>query len=300
MLMCLRKPRNSGTFVVSGLTAIAAGLLVSAVARGDTVTLTSFKDNSLIETTDGSLSNGANEAIFCGRLSTAGNGKKLRSVIAFNLSVIPPGSTITSVSLTLHLIQGVGGNQTHSLYKLLKNWGEGTSYGAGGLGGPSTPNDATWIHTFYNTSLWTNPGGDFVPTVSGSTTVGVFGNFTWSSEGMKNDVQAWVNDPTTNFGWIMRGNESVIHTAKRFSSHEDVPFNQPKLVINYTLPPPQPCGGDVTDDGTVNSSDLVAVINGWGACPNPPSTCPHDVAAPYGTVNAADLLAVINSWGTCP
>ena len=44
--------------------------------------------------------------------------------------------------------------------RALADWGEGTSFGLG-AGSPATPGDATWLHTFYNTDLWTNAGGDF-------------------------------------------------------------------------------------------------------------------------------------------
>lgn len=59
---------------------------------------------------------------------------------------------------------------------------------------------------------------------------------------------------------------------------------------------PRPCTGDVVPDGTVNVSDLLAVIGAWGPCPPP---CPADIDG-SGTVNVSDLLAVIGAWGTCP
>jgi len=56
--------------------------------------------------------------------------------------------------------------------------------------------------------------------------------------------------------------------------------------------------GDVDGDDAVNVDDLLAVINGWGACPLPLSvaTCPADVNSD-GVVNVDDLLRVINDWG---
>ena len=54
-------------------------------------------------------------------------------------------------------------------------------------------------------------------------------------------------------------------------------------------------------DGNVDVDDLLAVINGWGAC-NPFITCPADVApGPAGNdvVDVDDLIAVINGWGPC-
>ncbi len=55
------------------------------------------------------------------------------------------------------------------------------------------------------------------------------------------------------------------------------------------------CAGDANEDQVVNVSDLLMVINSWGACPG----CPADVTGD-GIVNASDLLAVINAWGPCP
>jgi hypothetical protein len=56
------------------------------------------------------------------------------------------------------------------------------------------------------------------------------------------------------------------------------------------------CTGDVNDDGSVNVTDLLTVIDGWGACGD---TCPADITG-NGTVDVEDLLAVIGSWGDCP
>src|SRR5262249_1189256 len=58
----------------------------------------------------------------------------------------------------------------------------------------------------------------------------------------------------------------------------------------------QPCAPDVTGNGQVDIDDLLAVINGWGACGVP---CPADVNH-SGQVDIDDVLAVINGWGACP
>ena len=57
---------------------------------------------------------------------------------------------------------------------------------------------------------------------------------------------------------------------------------------------PPACPSDVSNDGTVNVNDLLAVINAWGATSGP-ADLNND-----GTVNVNDLLAVINAWGPCP
>ena len=68
---------------------------------------------------------------------------------------------------------------------------------------------------------------------------------------------------------------------------------------NCLLPLPA-CSGDVTNDGDVDTDDLLAVINTWGDVgpPRPQGDC---APLPNGdcTVNTDDLLAVINQWGEC-
>ena len=51
------------------------------------------------------------------------------------------------------------------------------------------------------------------------------------------DVQTWLDDPTTNFGWMLIGQaEEANFTARRFASHEDT-GRAPYLVIDYVPPP---------------------------------------------------------------
>src|SRR4029453_11532934 len=51
------------------------------------------------------------------------------------------------------------------------------------------------------------------------------------------DVQSWLNEPGTNFGWLIRGDEAVNQTAKRFDSSENGTVSRrPSLTIDYTLP----------------------------------------------------------------
>jgi hypothetical protein len=77
---------------------------------------------------------------------------------------------------------------------------------------------------------------------------------------------------------------------------------EPSIVVFYAACDKGPaCPADITGDNTVGVADLLAVINQWGACPAPPTTCAADIAPQGGdgSVNVADLLAVINGWGAC-
>jgi hypothetical protein len=94
-----------------------------------------------------------------------------------------------------------------------------------------------------------NPGGDFSPTASGVKAIGASGaSYTWSSTvQMVADVQSWLNNSTTNFGWLLQADE-LQTTAKRFASRESaVPTQRPLLTIAYTEPaPPQIVISDAT------------------------------------------------------
>ncbi|MFQ5877704.1 MAG: DNRLRE domain-containing protein [Acidobacteriota bacterium] len=204
------------------------------------------RDNTLIETLDGSRSNGAGPHLFAGRTGQAA-GSIRRGVIAFDVaSAIPPGATVTSAVLTLHMSRTSAGPVRVDLRRLLAEWGEGSSSAGGGLGAPSTRGDATWIHTFYDDRFWTFPGGDFGTAVRASVVVDQPGSYSWGpTPEMAADVQSWLDDPGGNHGWILTGGERLPSTAKRFDSRENpVAENRPSLRVEFVPPcDPRPAAG---------------------------------------------------------
>jgi hypothetical protein len=193
------------------------------------------KDNTLYEDPTGQLSNGQGIYFFDGR-----NGQNLvrRALIAFDLSSIPSNATITGATLSMFLSQAQGGSQAVSVSAVLQDWGEGASDAGdpGGGGTQAATGDATWLYTFYNTSSWNNPGGDFSATASATTTVNAANTtYTWSGSGLVADVQTWVSSPASNFGWIIRGNEVTAGMTQRFNSRQNS-SNQPRLTVVYQVP----------------------------------------------------------------
>jgi hypothetical protein len=218
--------------------AIASLCLGSPAALAAMMTFTPSKDNTLFEDPDGALSGGASASIFVGRLGSNGGMLARRGAIAFDLSSIPSNAVVSDVSLTLSLVRGNGGDRSIELHRFTKNWGEGTSNG-GPQGAPSTMNDVTWRHTFYNTAMWTNPGGDFDAGVSSAHLAGSSGMVTWTATPtMLADVQGWVNNPVSNFGWIMIGDEVASSTAKEFGSKEGF-SGAPSLSVTFSVPEPR-------------------------------------------------------------
>ena len=216
-------------------------LAMSAAACGSgpepsTVEIPDLKDNTLYEQAKGLLSNGAGQHILAGK---NGRGEIRRTVIAFDVAAkIPAGATIKSASLTLHLSRTAAGPQTVSLHMLLVDWGEGASDASDseGGGGPPAAQDATWLHTFFDTVTWATPGGDYSPVPSAEQTVGADGSsYTWTSDKMAADVQAWVDNPSSNFGWLVRGGEDENGTTKRFDSKDNPEAaNRPALRVEFT------------------------------------------------------------------
>ena len=207
-----------------------------------TVTLTTSKDNTLIESPAGN-SNGAHQ-IYAGKVGSRGSDSIRRGLMAFDLSGIAPGSTVTAASLDLIVSRSAApGNQDTSLHKMMADWGEGGSFktgcrvdDCGGEGGTARTNDATWTLRFFPGMPWTNPGGDFVATESATESVGAAGTIAnWSSPGMVADIQSWVNDAATNFGWLLRGNETSARSVKRFAS-KDLGPTPPQLTVTFSEP----------------------------------------------------------------
>lgn len=212
-------------------------VFLSLASAQTQVTLEPIKDNTLYESTAGELSNGAGQHFFVGRTNQPANSIR-RALVAFDVAGnIPANSTILTVTLTLNMSQTTSTAHTVSLHRVTADWGEGTSVATGNEGGgaPSTTGDATWLHRFFNTTLWSTAGGDFVATPSAETSVGAIGLYTWgSTQAMVNDVQQWLDTPTSNFGWLLKGNEASQPTSKRFDSRQNTnPALRPRLTITY-------------------------------------------------------------------
>jgi hypothetical protein len=229
-------------------TLVAISFLIAVVFAGTAsvggaiVSITPSKDNTLYQydPVDGDTSNALGLHFFAGENAM---GELRRGVLAFDIAGhIPAGSTILSVTLSMNMSRtALDTARTVELHKLLADWGEGTSIAPGeeGDGAPATPGDATWRHRFFDTIFWTNEGGDFSATVSASQSVGPLGQYTWSSAQMVADVQSWLDNPSSDFGWLVSGDESTSITSKRFDTRESA--SPPVLTIQYrTVPAPQP------------------------------------------------------------
>jgi spore coat protein A len=218
---------------------VPALFLGAAAASGQVqnITFPASADNTLYEDAGGTISNGRGEHLFAG---LNGGSIKRRGVIRFDVGAIPPGAVVTAVTLRMNVSRSRAGTETITVHRATGGWGEGASDAGGeeGAGAPAQPGDATWIHRFSPGALWGAAGGDFIVSSSASASVNL-GVVTWSGAGLVADVQGWVNNPETNFGWLIRGNEVGAQTSKRFDSRENaVPARRPSLMVTYNGPPP--------------------------------------------------------------
>ncbi|MDH3512896.1 MAG: DNRLRE domain-containing protein [Gammaproteobacteria bacterium] len=212
--------------VRTSLLLILTGLTFSTLAIAEMLSANPSTDATIFS---GGGVNGTG-GLFVG---TNGLGDQRRALLSFDLSAIPAGAVITDVSLTL-TIENAQGPVTGSLHRLLKDWAEGDQGGTGQGGGmPSQPtggNDVSWTLTGLGPS-WTSAGGDFIAGASDTESIPFNGTVTFSGDGMESDLQAWVNEPSGNFGWIILGspnNSQVRKLASRESGS-----GQPQLSVTY-------------------------------------------------------------------
>ena len=225
-----------------------------------------------------------------------------RALLAFDLSAIPAGSTVTAVQLTLQLTKTVAGPQSVSLHRLSADWGEGTSNATGeeGAGANATTDSATWRYRFFSSQAWAKRGGDFAAAASASQQVGGdLGPYTWdTTPQLVADVQGWLDGPSTNFGWLLQGDESAMPTAKRFASRENATIaSRPRLTVDFS----PPGGGAATatptvtrpaDTPTVTAASTATVTATATATATPPVTATlGSSTTPTGVVPTATPTA---------
>lgn len=212
-------------------------LMHTAVAAQTTVTLSPAADGTLYEHATGALSNSSGDGLFVGR--TAAGGVR-RAVLRFDVAAaLPAGAKVLAATLSLNVVRTLATSPVQAtLHRVTQAWSEGPSVvlGSGGGGTAALAGDVTWLHRVYPTTTWTTPGGDFVaapvaaldlpPSGTGTTPV---------SAGLAAAVQAWIDTPAQNFGWLLKTDELQVGIAYRIDSRESLGV-RPQLAVTYVLP----------------------------------------------------------------
>jgi hypothetical protein len=222
----------------------------AACASANVVTVGSSQDTTIYANNVNNSAGGA-VVMFAG---TDGNGSVKRALVKFDIaSSVPAGSTITAVQLTLYLGQVAGnvttGTATIGLHRLTASWGEGTNgantlISADGQGFAAHNGDTTWANRFFSSTSptpWTTAGGDFISAISAQTTVGATTNngYIWlSTPALIADVQTWLDNPSTNSGWLLQNNDEVgLKTFRAFYTREETNSSLlPQLQVTFTPP----------------------------------------------------------------
>ena len=217
----------------AALEILEARSLLSAVV----VQLSASQDNTIYDMSAGDQSNGRGAFIVAG--GDYGSVEARRGLLAFDIASanIPDGSTIIDVVLTMNLSQTMGGAAAVGVHRLLQTWGEGTSNASGNelVGADGSAGDATWLFSRFDSLAWETPGGDF-RSASASVQAHQLGAYEWSSSQMVDDVQDWLDESSTNFGWMLKSSE-LAGNIKAFVSRESGNAAlRPRLEITYEEP----------------------------------------------------------------
>ncbi len=253
---------------------IAVVALTSARVSADTLTLEPAMDNTLYEFGGGETSNSAGQHIFAGTGFNTFIQKLKRAILWFDIAgQIPPDATIQSVRLELSVNKTRDdGPRPFFLHRISDSWTEGNSdtIGNEGIAGAATDGDATWTYrTYRNNDLrWVNPGGDFDAEISAETNIGLVGSTAvFESMTMTADVQAWLDSPETNFGWMLKGVEDPddFWATRRFASADsETPADRPKLIIEFTSSEDLTCRTGGVDLGSGAAVDVLSVNGSFG------------------------------------
>lgn len=275
-------------FGSAAMVLVGAGV---AARASDVVQIGASKDNTLYHDAGALKSNALGQFMFAGRTSGSLGSIKRRALIEFDVAgAIPAGATIESVTLRLEMDQTIAGAVPVSLHRVLAEWGEGTSKAVGseGTGADPTPGDATWQHTFFDTMFWQTEGGDYAAAPSATVMVAGPGSYTWgSTPEMVADVQAWLDDPNGNHGWIIIGDESTFTTAKRFGTKDHVtPSLRPVLEVEFSAG----CYADCDGTGTLDLFDFLCFVNAFN------NGDPYADCDGTGTLDLFDFLCFVNEF----
>jgi hypothetical protein len=213
--------------------------------EADTAELSAVQDTTLYEDATGRLGNGSGQYLFVGRTWDQNGIDALlrRALIKFDLGSVLPGSTINtaSFSFTINQVPPAATSATISLHTMTEDWGEGASNAPGpeGRGATAQINDATWLHRFFDYEVWSTAGGDFASVAVASEPISSSPqNVTFASNPqLVAAVQAWVDNPASNHGWALLGDEVFPQNARRILSREHAGPGNPLLTVDFTPAP---------------------------------------------------------------
>jgi len=151
----------------------------------------------------------------CGYADSAPTNRQ-RGIIWFDLSSIPPGTTITAATLWLYSYnppQVKGTTGFYGAYRLTTDWTESAS---------------TW------NSPWITPGGDFEATPDATAPKQSAAQAPcWYSFDVTTRAQQWIDDASGNYGWLIKCTDELLHNQDEFYQRDTSNGQyRPKLVLS--------------------------------------------------------------------
>jgi hypothetical protein len=215
-------PRSTGALVLG----LAGCLFMPRSLSAETLSFAVAADTGIREFSP-TIAFGGNQVVIAGTTGPLSGSTHNRGLFRFDLSTIPSQAVISDVRVTFGVVR-VPPSQVDAdfgLYPILQSWAEGS---------------ATWNNPG---STWHGAGGvaglDYATASSATRAIDpVLGNYTFASTaGLTSDVQAWVNNPAANFGWmLLTDQEGVDFTARQFGAREGGAAAM--LEVTFSVPEP--------------------------------------------------------------
>ena len=190
-------------------------------------------------------------------------------------NTIPLGSEIISATLEVTLADDIDSpifDPAIEVWTMTRAWNEGSTWNS--LSGGCQDDAGTYLDFFY---------GDNDPDFEWTRTIDVTEALSEWSDGSPNYGFAF-------FSEVIDWNDDGIELWS--SEHSNI-SERPKLVVSFNAPKPpkpKPNNSDVNGDGTVNISDMLAIVALFG------SSDPSADVNSDGTVNILDLLDVMTNF----
>ncbi|MBD3319217.1 DNRLRE domain-containing protein [Candidatus Woesearchaeota archaeon] len=154
----------------------------------------------------------------------------IRTAIAFNLSSIPDVAIVNNALLELYFYNIPASDSTAAQNMAVHRIQQ------------SPPRDwqetlVTW-NTYDGTNSWTSAGGDFNATATDVVSISSADLNSFIAWNVTTDVQAFVQNSSLNFGWILKDNTESTNSIRRDFYSKEYSGNTsllPRLTVNYTI-----------------------------------------------------------------
>ena len=232
--------------VVALLVAVTITSSMKAGALTQTVSVPASSGDTEISSANATANRGSATTVTVDGDEPAGTGNDVYGLVKFPLTNVPAGVTVADVKLRLNITNS--STQAYSAFALKRAWVE---------------NQATW-RIWKTGTKWQNAGAkgknDTESTALFTITPNATGVQTYTlGSAARAKVQAWINDPTTNNGFILANSSNT--DGFNFSSRETA--DSPALIVTYddgtqsdTTPPETTIASGPSEGSTVTGSNV--------------------------------------------